>query len=111
MKIDVVKLDGTNNFGLWRCKVLDALNAQNLEDALKLQERPAEMEEKIWKKMNRTTCGVIRSCLSQDLKYDVMNKASVKKIWETLASKYLMKNVENRLHLKMRLYLFQLKRG
>jgi len=36
IKIDVVKFDGTNNFGLWRCKVLDALNVQNLEDALKL---------------------------------------------------------------------------
>ena len=46
---------------------------------------------------------MIRSCLSQDLKYDVMNKTSVKKIWETLASKYLIKNVENRLHLKRRL--------
>jgi len=26
-KIDVVKFDGTNNFRLWRCEVLDALNA------------------------------------------------------------------------------------
>jgi len=27
MKIDVMKFDGTNNFRLWRCKVMDALNA------------------------------------------------------------------------------------
>jgi len=27
MKIDVVEFNGTNNFGLWRCEVLDALNA------------------------------------------------------------------------------------
>ena len=47
MKIDVVKYDETNNFGLWRCEVLDALNAQNLEDALELQERQEEMEKKI----------------------------------------------------------------
>ena len=47
MKIDVVKFDGTNNFRLWRCEVLDALNAQNLEDALELQERSAEIEEKV----------------------------------------------------------------
>ena len=61
MKIDVVKFDETNNFGLWRC---DALNAQNLENALELQKRPEEMEEKVWKKINRTVCGVIWLCLS-----------------------------------------------
>ena len=46
-KFDVVKFDGTNNFRLWRCEVLDALNAQNLEDALESQVRPVETEEKI----------------------------------------------------------------
>ena len=38
MKIDVVKFDGTNNFGLRRCEVMDTLNAQNLKDTLELQE-------------------------------------------------------------------------
>ena len=33
LKINMVKFDGTNNFGLWRCKVLDALNGQNLKDS------------------------------------------------------------------------------
>jgi len=69
------------------------------------------MEEKVWKKMNRTAYGVISSCLSQDLKYDVINETSVKNIWETLARKYLTKSIKNRLHLKRRLYRFQLKRG
>jgi len=63
-KIDVVKFKSINNFGLCRCEVVDALNAQNLEDALELQERPEEMKEKIWKKINRTSCGVIRLYLS-----------------------------------------------
>jgi len=26
-KIDVGKLDDTNNFGIWRCEVMDVLNA------------------------------------------------------------------------------------
>jgi len=43
MKTDVVKFDGTNDFDLWRCEVLDALNAQNLENTLLLQERPMEV--------------------------------------------------------------------
>jgi len=61
--------------------------------------------------MNRTACGVIRSCLSQDLKHDVMNETFAKKIWETLTSKYFTKSVKNGLYLKRRLYHFQLKRG
>ena len=110
-KIDVVKFDGTGNFGMWRCEVLDALNAQNLEDTLELDAKPTDLDDKTWNKMNRTACGVIRSYLTEDLKYDVMNETSARKIWEVLAEKYLTKSVENRLHLKRRLYRFQLKRG
>ena len=46
-KIDVIKFDGTNNFRLWRCEVLDKLNAQNLEDTLEFQERPVEVDKKV----------------------------------------------------------------
>ena len=49
--------------------------------------------------------------LNTNLKYDVINKTYAKSIWEILASKYLTKSVENRLHLKMSLYHFQLKGG
>ena len=84
---------------------MDALNA-NLDDTLELQERPAEVDEKVWKKMNKMTCNAIRSYLTHDIKYDVMNETSAKSIWEILASKYLMKSVENRLHLRRRLYHF-----
>ena len=44
MKIDVEKFNGTNNFGLWRYEVLDALNAQNLEDTLELDGKPDDIE-------------------------------------------------------------------
>ena len=33
-KIDMMKFDGTNNFGMWRCEVINTLNAQNLKDTL-----------------------------------------------------------------------------
>ena len=36
LKIDMVKFEGKNNFGMWRCEVMDALNASNLEDTLLL---------------------------------------------------------------------------
>ena len=42
----MVKFDGTNNFGMWRCEVMDALNTQDLEDTLELQEKPEDAQEK-----------------------------------------------------------------
>ena len=80
MKIDVVMIDDTNNFGLWRCEVMNAMNVQNLKNILELQERPTKVEENVWNKMNQTAYDIIKSCLTQDLKYDVMNETSAKKI-------------------------------
>jgi len=48
----MVSFDGMNNFGMWRCELIDVLNAQNLENSLFLQERPAETSGKDWNKMN-----------------------------------------------------------
>ena len=39
LKIDVVKFDGTNNFGIWRCEVMDALTTSNLENTLQLKKK------------------------------------------------------------------------
>ena len=38
-RIEVVKFNGTNNFGMWRCEVMDALNASNLKDTLLLEKK------------------------------------------------------------------------
>ena len=46
MKIDMVKFDDKNNFGMWRCEVMDALTTSNLEDTLRLKEKPKETSEK-----------------------------------------------------------------
>ena len=61
--------------------------------------------------MNRTTCGLIRSYLTQDIKYHVLYETSVRKLWEILKKKYLIKNIESRLQLKRRIYPFQMKGG
>ena len=39
LRIDVVKFDGKNNFGAWRCEVMDVLTASNLEDTLRLEKK------------------------------------------------------------------------
>ena len=71
----------------------DALTTSNLKDVLLLENKQEEILEKDWDKMNRTTCGVIKSFLTQDLKYYVINETSMRKIWEILEAKYLIKSV------------------
>ena len=44
-RIDVMKFDDTNNFGMWRYEVMDTLTVSNVEDALRLEQK-SEMFEK-----------------------------------------------------------------
>ena len=52
--------------------MVDALTASNLENTLRFEEKPVDTSEKDWEKMNRTACDLIRSCLTQDIKYHVL---------------------------------------
>jgi len=95
LKIDVVNFDGKNNFGMWRCDVMDALTTSNLEDTLRLE--PEATSEKDWDKMNRTACDLIRSCLTQNIKYHVLYKTFARQLWEFLEKKYQTKSIKSRL--------------
>ena len=55
LRIGVVKFDGKNNFGLWRCEVMDALTVSNLEDTLQFEKKRDSTTEKNWYKMNRNS--------------------------------------------------------
>ena len=52
LKIDVVKFDGKNNFGMWRYEVMDTLTASNLKNTLRLEKKPEATSEEDWNKMN-----------------------------------------------------------
>ena len=90
---------------------MDALNASNLEDTLLLEKKRSTTTDEEWEKMNRSACGLIRSCLTQDIKYLALHETSAKHLWETLEKKYLTKSIESRLQLKSKLYRFQMKKG
>jgi len=80
LKIDMVKFDGENNFGMWRCEVMDALTISNLEDTLWLEKKPEAISEEDWEKMNRTMCDLIRSYLTQDIKYHMLYEISARQL-------------------------------
>ena len=91
--------------------MIDALTASNLEDTLQLEKKRNSMTKEDWDKMNRTTCDLIRSFLTQDIKYHVLHETSARQLREILEKKYLTKSIESRLQLKRRLYNFQMNRG
>ena len=106
-KFEVEKFDGTNNFGMWQCKVLDVLIQQDLD--ITLEAKLDDMSEKNWAKLNCQACGTIKLCLAKDQKNFVMKKTSTKELWDKVENKYMSKNVENRLYLKKKLFRFQYK--
>lgn len=106
-KFEVEKFDGTNNFGMWQCEVRDVLAQQDLD--MTLEDMPEDMDEAEWIRLNRVACSSIRLCLAKAQKYSVMRETSAKMLWQKLEDKYMTKSIENRLHLKKKLYRFQFK--
>ena len=45
-KFEVEKFDGTNNFGMWQCEVMDVLVQQELD--ITLEDKPERMSDKDW---------------------------------------------------------------
>ena len=74
---------------------MDALTISNLEDTLRSKKKPLATSEQDWDNMNRTPCGLIRSCLTQDIKYHMLHKISARQLWEILKEKYLIKSIKS----------------
>ena len=79
-KFDVEKFDGTNNFGMWQCEVQDIIFQQDLDVALE-ENRPEDVDEKDWTRINRLACGTIRLSL-QGAKISVYERDVCKKVVE-----------------------------
>lgn len=73
-KFEMEKFNDTNNFGMWKCEVLDVLCQQELNRVL--EGKPEDMDEKDWVKLNRQACSSIRLCLLKYQKYFVMKEIS-----------------------------------
>ncbi|KAM5552956.1 hypothetical protein ABKV19_025277 [Rosa sericea] len=108
-KFEVEKFDGTNNFGMWQCEMMDVLCQQELDIAL--EDKPEDMNEKEWKQINKWACGSIRLCLAKDMKFFIMKETSAKELWKKLEDQYMTKSAENRFHLKRRLFRFNYRQG
>ncbi|KAF8673343.1 hypothetical protein HU200_048903 [Digitaria exilis] len=91
-KFEVARFDGTRNFGLWQTRVKDLLAQQGISRVLN-DKKPAKVEDDKWEEMQAQACGTIRLCLSDQIMYHAMDESSPKKIWDTLAEKFLSKTL------------------
>jgi len=70
---------------------MDALTISNFEDTLQLEKKRETTTGEDWDKMNQMACGLIRSCLTHDIKYHVLHETSARQLREILEKKYLTK--------------------
>nr|USI00083.1 putative protein-binding protein [Oryza sativa Japonica Group] len=90
MKFDLVKFDGSGNFGLWQTKVKDLLAQQGVSKALK-GEKPAKMEDDDWKEMQLQAAATIRLCLSDQEGADLTAHVNV---FNQLVTDFMKMDVE-----------------
>jgi hypothetical protein len=56
VKYEIEKLDGTNNFDMWQCEIMDVLVQLELDIAL--DDKPAKFSDKDWEKISSCAFGV-----------------------------------------------------
>ncbi|CAL8150755.1 unnamed protein product [Prunus armeniaca] len=108
-RLEVDKFNGSDNFGMWQCKVMYVLYQQELN--MVLEDKPEDIDDKQWIRINLHVCASIRSFLDKELKYPYTKETSAKELWKKLEEKYMTKSAENRLFLKKRLFRLQYRLG
>ncbi|KAL0284885.1 UNVERIFIED_CONTAM: Retrovirus-related Pol polyprotein from transposon TNT 1-94 [Sesamum calycinum] len=109
-KFEVVKFDGTGNFGLWQTRVKDLLAQQGILKVLRPQ-KPASMDDEDWEELQQRMAGTIRLCLTDEIMYHVMNLKSPGEVWKKLEIHFMSKSITNKLYLKQRLYGLKMQEG
>jgi hypothetical protein len=109
-KFDMMKFDGSGNFGLWQRYVKDLLVQQGMVKALygmKLE----GMANIDWKELEVKEVATIRLCLRDDVIYYVMDEKYLATVWLKLKSRYMSKSLTNKLYLKQQLYGLKMAEG
>ena len=109
-KFDVMKFNGSENFGLWQIRVKDLLVQQGMVNAL-YGTKPEGMVDIDWKELEVKAVASIQLCLGDDVMYHVMDEESPAAVWLKLESWYMSKSLTNKLYLKQRLYGLKMAEG
>jgi hypothetical protein len=92
-KFDVMKFDGSENFGSWQRRVKDLLVQQGMVKAL-YGTKPKGMADMDWMELEAKVVATSRLCLRDDVMYHVIDKESPVAVWLKLESRYLSKVID-----------------
>ena len=109
-KFDLMKFDGTGNFGLWKRHVKDLFVQQGMMKAL-YEMTIKGMPDIDWKDLEAKAMATIWLFLEDDVMYHLMDEESSTTIWLKLESQYMSKSLTNKLYLKQRFYDLKMAEG
>ena len=73
-KVKIDKFDGSD-FGFWKMQIEDYLYQKKLHEPLE-EKKPALMDEKEWKLLDRQALGVVRLTLAKNVAYNIIKEMS-----------------------------------
>ena len=85
---NIMKFDGSGNFGLWKMRVKDVLVQQVLVKVLAGKQLEGTNDTE-WKDSETRVASTIRMCLANEVMYHAMDEESPETIWLKLESRYM----------------------
>ena len=109
-KVEIEKFDGSNDFGLWKMKMLAHLGNLGLDFALDDDFLETMKEDKKMEVLKKAYNTLILS-LSDNVMREIVKCKSAKEVWGKLESLYMTKNLSSRLRLKAKFFTWKMKEG
>ena len=97
------------NWGIWKPKMEDVLYLNDLHDPIDGNgEKPSNMDEGKWKKMDKKAIALIRQYLDDSVFHHVASCESAKALWDKLVSLYESKSATSKAFLVRKLVQLRL---
>ncbi|KAL5562397.1 hypothetical protein UlMin_032144 [Ulmus minor] len=109
-KVEIEKFDGSNDFGLWKMKMLAHLGNLGLDLALG-KEFLESMDEEKKKEVLKKAYNTLILSLSDKVLREIVKCKSAAEVWLKLESLYMTKNLSSRLHLKANFFTWKMTEG
>jgi hypothetical protein len=111
-KFEIEKLNGKNNFEIWKVKMHDMLVQQGMVKALLGKEKqPASITDEDLDEMDARALSAICLCLTDNVLFNIVTEKTTVGLWSKLGSLYMTKSLKNRIFLKRQLYSLRMKEG
>ena len=104
-KIQIEKFD-QNNFSLWKIKMKVVLRKNNCLAAI--GEKFMEITDDKWNEIDGNAISDLHLALANGVLSSVVEKNTVKKIWDTLIKLYEVKSLHNKIFLNKKLYTLRM---